>query len=60
MSVELEGDLTCDACGKKLEPGVYFGCDEDIEKAWCPECFAKTPCGRGEHDEGCMTQIFAD
>ena len=56
---ELEGDLTCDGCGVKLEPGVYFTCDRDMEKEWCPACFDKTPCGKGEHEQDCATKIFS-
>jgi len=38
--------------------GVAMMCDETIAAFWCEECFAKTPCGRGEHGEGCATKVF--
>lgn len=39
----------------------HFMCDEEpsVDAVYCPECFGDTPCGKGEHGEGCMTQVFA-
>jgi hypothetical protein len=37
-------------------------CDEAVssneqDPVWCQECFEKTPCGKGEHGEGCPTLV---
>jgi hypothetical protein len=55
-----EGDLVCDVCRKRLEPGVYFMCDQELDKEWCPDCFEKTDCGQGKHSEDCPTQVLSD
>jgi hypothetical protein len=37
----------------------HFMCDlsESLDDVWCPECFGKTDCGKGEHGEGCPTSV---
>jgi len=38
---------------------VYMMCDYTLDSiVWCESCFPKTPCGKGEHDEGCATKVF--
>jgi len=49
--------VTCSACSKDTTRH-YLMCDEAVGE-WCPECFDTTPCGRGEHGEGCATAVFA-
>ena len=55
-------DLHCSGCSKPIGHGTehnpVFFCDEAIDDAWCAACFAHTPCGLGEHDEGCETVCF--
>jgi hypothetical protein len=46
----------CTSCQQRA--WVYFYCDEAADGPWCEACFAATPCGRGEHDEGCATKVF--
>lgn len=48
--------VTCTACGAK-DLQHFLMCDETLGE-WCPECFDKTPCGKGEHGEGCSTSVF--
>jgi hypothetical protein len=38
----------------------HFMCDKEAEGVWCPECFEQHPCGKGDHGEGCPTQVFQD
>jgi hypothetical protein len=45
----------CTTCGKGVS--VFALCDED-NGAWCLECFEGTPCGKGQHGEGCRTVIL--
>lgn len=48
----------CGKCGKPVF-GNYWGCDRTM-KWYCPECFDRTPCGKGKHGEECPTQVFED
>lgn len=50
--------VNCVSCGEDCSQ-LHFMCDysENVGDAWCPECFATTPCGKGEHGEGCPTQV---
>lgn len=48
--------VICSTCGTDCS-NQFWMCDE-IEGTWCPECFDKTPCGKGEHGEGCPTQAL--
>lgn len=50
----------CAICGKIIEPGIYFLCDEEIDKIWCYGCFGQTPCGQGKHSEDCQTTVYVD
>ena len=53
----LRDGFYCAVCKKPLI-GIYYMCDEEM-KDYCPDCFWKTPCGRGDHGEGCPTKVFA-
>lgn len=49
------GPLDCWLCGDPIDAAhAYCGTASGI---WHPECFACTPCGRGEHDQGCALHI---
>lgn len=48
--------LFCSQCSKPLL-GYYCLCDRS-DGQWCGDCFETTPCGKGEHGEGCPTQVF--
>lgn len=50
--------VVCDRCGKDCTSN-YWMCDR-LMAQWCSECFAKSPCGKGKHGEGCPTQVFDD
>lgn len=54
--------LTCRTCRKPVEPGRYWFCDEQelSDQPWCDDCFDVTPCGKGEHGEGCSTLVISD
>lgn len=58
MAAEHQTTLqTCAACGSAVR--AYYMCDrEETDAIWCDDCFAKTPCGRGDHGEGCPTYVF--
>lgn len=47
----------CTDCGTDLSHAVAMLCDEDDGQR-CGDCFTKHPCGKGEHGEGCATQMF--
>lgn len=52
---------TCFECGADCKK-YHWMCDEAASfgfPQWCPECFEKTPCGRGDHGEGCPTMVAA-
>lgn len=46
-------DCACDCTAR------HFLCDQ-IDGAWCHDCFLKKPCGQGMHGEGCATQVFGE
>lgn len=48
---------TCIACGADVSKAALM-CDEQINGKWCIDCFEKTPCGKGEHEEGCRTLVM--
>lgn len=54
----------CAICGEECSRH-YFMCDEaqplpgGKDPVACSDCFPDTPCGSGEHGEGCMTQVIA-
>lgn len=60
--IEPEREEHCAKCSKECT-NHYFMCDEaqpnpdNTDPVVCPECFPTTPCGRGEHGEGCPTQV---
>jgi len=47
----------CKTCGDVVQ--IYHMCDID-EGPWCSGCFLDTPCGKGEHGEGCPTNVWDD
>lgn len=47
----------CTVCGWPVM--IYNLCDVE-EGAWCELCFPSTPCGKGEHGEGCPTHVIED
>lgn len=51
----------CANCGKDCTAHFWM-CDhrDEIDTFWCPDCFNLTPCGRGDHGEGCPTQVFGN
>lgn len=50
--------VKCATCGTDCS-AMFAMCDEEM-KEWCPPCFEATPCGKGEHGEGCPTFAFDD
>ncbi len=50
---------TCKTCGADCTKHRLM-CDEEpsVDAVYCPDCFEDTPCGQGEHDEGCMTRVL--
>jgi len=48
--------MICSGCGKTVN--VYHVCDEEIDEAWCGECFKTQPCVTVPHSEGCETTVF--
>jgi hypothetical protein len=50
----------CSGCGIPFAfPAVRHLCDlTGLDNVWCDACFPATPCGRGEHEEGCATHVF--
>lgn len=55
MTCEKE-QLLCVNCGEDCT-NQHFMCDR-AEGQWCPECFGDTPCGKGDHGEGCPTGVL--
>ena len=50
--------VICSGCGKDCTTNFWM-CDEETDEwKWCPDCFDTTPCGMGEHGEGCPTQAM--
>lgn len=49
-----------ECCACKTPSKVVFMCDEVSEGPWCQACFEGTPCGRGEHGEGCETMVVSE
>lgn len=50
--------VLCKTCGKDCS-AQRMTCDStDEDVSWCPECFNDTPCGKGEHGEGCPTMLI--
>lgn len=50
--------VICKKCGCECSDR-HMLCDR-VDGAWCRNCFAATPCGRGRHGEGCATAVFDD
>lgn len=53
--------IKCKDCGEDCTRR-HLMCDENLDQdaVWCPVCFDKTPCGLGQHDEGCATLVIED
>lgn len=51
--------ILCDECGKDCTR-AHWGCDRDVDRDWCPDCFEKSECFAGRHGEGCPTSVVGD
>lgn len=50
------GRATCFKCATDCTTR-HFICDA-ADGEFCPDCFALTPCGLGEHGESCRTHVI--
>lgn len=49
---------TCDGCRRTIPDGeTFFMCDEVMGVYCADPCWPNTPCGKGEHGEGCATMV---
>jgi hypothetical protein len=54
----LPEQINCEGCGADCRRR-FFMCDlEPGDTFWCHECYFATPCGRGDHGEGCGTLVM--
>lgn len=54
----------CSTCKETIgdhqqKNAVYF-CDRLVTTAYCGACFNETPCGKGDHGEGCSTLMICE
>lgn len=48
--------MNCTLCSEELG-NHYFMCDV-TGGSYHPDCFDQTPCGKGEHGEGCPIHVM--